>query len=81
MTVSYTHLDVYKRQRVYAARTHARTVVLEVPRKAVAPCLLHDEPSGILVCLSLIHIYYMLDYTVFYACFVSGCLGLNMKHL
>ena len=36
--------------RVHAARTHARTVVLEVPRKAVAPCLLHDEPSGILVC-------------------------------
>lgn len=24
---------------------------------------------------------YMLDYTVSYACFVSGCLGLNMKHL
>ena len=36
--------------RVHAARTHARTVVLEVPRKAVAPCLLHDEPSGIFVC-------------------------------
>ncbi|EXZ60877.1 hypothetical protein M107_4975, partial [Bacteroides fragilis str. 3725 D9(v)] len=29
--------------RVHAARAHARTVVLEVPRKAVAPCLLHDE--------------------------------------